>query len=367
MTGITRTNDAGKTEEREPRFKLVRFDELKPRSEPAYLIKGLIPRRGLTVIWGPPKCGKRFWVFDALMHVALGWEYRGRKVTPGTVVYCAFEGGEGYGARAEGFRRHKLSEDAERPPLYLIAARIHLVADHSELIAAIRTQINPIDPPPIAVALDTLNRSIGGSESDDKDMSAYIDAADAIRRAFGCAVIIVHHCGVDERRPRGHTSLTGAVDAQLVVKRDASANIIVEVEWMKDGPDGETVFSRLEPLEVGTDSDGGPVRSCVIVPVEGPAVKSAAKSGAKPPKAALIALRALEEAVNECGEQSQACNQVPPDIKVTTTDKWRKFAYRRGISAGEDRAKQKAFKAASAYLIAEGKVAVWEDYVWPAR
>src|SRR5205823_2399537 len=51
-----------------PRFRLIPFAELRPRSEPAYLIKGLIPRRGLTVIWGPPKCGKSFWTFDALAH-----------------------------------------------------------------------------------------------------------------------------------------------------------------------------------------------------------------------------------------------------------------------------------------------------------
>jgi hypothetical protein len=41
------------------------------------------------------------------------------------------------------------------------------------------------------------------------------------------------HCGVDASRPRGHSSLTGAVDAQLAVKRDTAGNVIVEVEWMK--------------------------------------------------------------------------------------------------------------------------------------
>jgi hypothetical protein len=38
--------------------------------------------------------------------------------------------------------------------------------------------------------LDTLNRSLAGSESDDEDMAAYVKAADAIREAFGCAVVI---------------------------------------------------------------------------------------------------------------------------------------------------------------------------------
>jgi hypothetical protein len=33
------------------------------------------PRVGLIVVWGPPKCGKSFWVTDAMLHVALGWPY----------------------------------------------------------------------------------------------------------------------------------------------------------------------------------------------------------------------------------------------------------------------------------------------------
>ena len=33
-------------------------------------------------------------------------------------------------------------------------------------------------------------------------MGAYIKAADYLRDAFGCLVLLVHHCGVDASRPR---------------------------------------------------------------------------------------------------------------------------------------------------------------------
>ena len=100
-------------------------------------------------------------------------------------------------------------------------------------------------------------------------MSAYVKAADAIREAFDCAVVIVHHCGIDGTRPRGHTSLTGAADAQLSVKRDALKNIIVSVEWMKDGDsEGDMIASRLEQVEVGVDEDGEPITSCIVISVE---------------------------------------------------------------------------------------------------
>src|SRR5262249_23946788 len=156
-------------------------------------------------------------------------------------------------------------------PLYLVAARMAFAKDHAELSAAIRLQLGSTKP--VAVVLDTLNRSLDGSESDDRDMGGYIRAGDAVREAFGCAVVIVHHCGVEASRRRGHTSLTGAVDAQLAVKRDGSGNVVVTVEWMKDGPEGETIVSRLEQVELGQDVDGDPITSCVVVPVEGGAVR----------------------------------------------------------------------------------------------
>jgi AAA domain len=68
---------------------------------------------------------------------------------------------------------------------------LDLIREHADLIAAI--QAAGIDP--VMVNLDTLNRSLFGSENSDEDMGGYVRAADAIREAFNCAVPIVHHCG----------------------------------------------------------------------------------------------------------------------------------------------------------------------------
>ena len=254
----------------ERRFPLIPFNQLIVGTSSAYLVKGLIPRVGIAVVWGPPKCGKSFWTFDLAMHSALGLDYRGRRVRAGTVVYCAFEGAEGFKARATAFRQqHSIGPDTPIP-FYLVPFRMDLVKDHRGLITSILEQIE--DTNPVSVTLDTLNRSLAGSESSDEDMTAYLNAADAIREAFGCVVIIVHHCGVDGTRPRGHTSVTGTADVQLAIKRDAAGNILVTVEHMKDGPEGDVVASRLEKVELGTDEDGDPITSCVVVPVDARAV-----------------------------------------------------------------------------------------------
>ena len=248
------------------RIPLIAFDEIKLGTERRYLVKGIIPREGITVVWGPPKSGKSFWVTDLALHVALGRDYRRHKVVGGAVIYCAFEGAFGFRARIEAFRQQFLTENAGSTPFYLEPVTIDLVKDHAALITTIRGKLGNTFP--VLVCLDTLNRSLAGSESSDEDMSAYVRSADAIRDAFNCAVIVIHHCGIAGDRPRGHTSLTGAAEAQLAVKRDAANNVIVQVEHMKDGAEGEMVTSRLQPIEVGADDDGDPISSCVVIEVE---------------------------------------------------------------------------------------------------
>jgi AAA domain len=254
---------------KEPRIKLVPFDKIQLGTDRRYLVKGIIAYPGISVIWGPPKSGKSFWAFDLVMRVALGWEYRGKRIHQGPAVYCCFEGQTGIRARVEAFRQKFLGEDTEGVPFFLQPVTIDLVKEHTDLIAAIRTTLTEM--PPVVVVLDTLNRSLVGSESSDTDMSNYVRAADAIRDAFSCSVIIVHHCGINDTRPRGHTSLTGAADAQLAVKRDINGTICVTVEFMKDGEAGEIIASELEPVDVGTDEDGDPIASRVVVEAEAPA------------------------------------------------------------------------------------------------
>jgi RecA-family ATPase len=106
-------------------------------------------------------------------------------VQQGAVVYCAFEGQTRIQARVEAFRQSFPIETDEPVPFYLQPVTLDLVADHKELIAAVRRQLDTTAP--ALVVLDTLNRSLRGSENDSKDMAAFIAAADAIREAFNCA------------------------------------------------------------------------------------------------------------------------------------------------------------------------------------
>jgi hypothetical protein len=123
---------------KEPRIKFVPFDKIQLGADRRYLVKGIIPYPGLSVIWGPPKSGKSFWAFDLVMRVALGWDYRGRRVHQGPAIYCCFEGQTGIRARVEAFRQKFLPEDLEAVPFFLQPVTIDLVREHEGLIAAAR-------------------------------------------------------------------------------------------------------------------------------------------------------------------------------------------------------------------------------------
>jgi AAA domain len=325
------------------RFPLVRFSTIKSDQTAQYLIKGLLQSTGLAVVWGAPKCGKSFWTFDLFMHVALNRAYRGHRVTSGPVVYCALEGKQGFVNRIAAFRQEKLSEaEAEAdPPFYLMAAPLSLVRDHGAFVKEIGSQLS--DQKPIAVCIDTLNRSLDGSESSDEDMAAYVRAADAIRDAFGCLVLIVHHCGHNGERPRGHSSLMGALDIQIAVRRDAANNIVAELELAKDGEVGLQFLSRLKVVEIGTDQDGDPITSCVIEAVDATEVPKAARAplAKSIPAQQRLLMAVIAEAIDEAGEEFRSSVD-GPIVRGVSDDRVRERYYGRiaeQAKPGEDRKK----------------------------
>ena len=310
------------------RFKFTRFRDIQLGTAPAYTVHGIIPRLGVVIVWGKPKCGKTFWTFDLEMHVALGWPYRGRQVQQGEVLHIACEGVAGLAARKEAWRTFHAGNVPDDPPFQLCKeTSLDLIRDAEAVAADIFAQFG--DRPIRIITIDTLNRSLKGSESRDEDMSAYVRAAVRLAEQFQCAVLIVHHCGYDATHPRGHTSLIGAVDADIAVSKDDGGIICAEVQNMRDGADGAQTFSRLEVVEVGYDDNGEPILSCAILPEDPPAAQAKGKSkGSKP--LSPMAFKCWE-AFNNAGAASSQPRHEAGNRASITQDQWMSEAIRRGL------------------------------------
>jgi hypothetical protein len=328
---------------------------------PNYLVKGVLPRQGLGVVWGPPKCGKSFWTFDLVMHVALGRDYRGHTIQQGTVIYLVLEGQGGFPRRIEAYRqRHLNGERGQGVPFYLIDESINLIADAPALIAALRRQLTTA---PAIIVCDTLNRAMVGDENDSEDMAKLIRAAASLQTAFGCLVLLIHHCGVAGNRPRGHTSLSGADDVQIAIERGKDGIVRAKIEHAKDGQDGTVFACKLEPVEVGRDTDGDPITSCVIVPSE------AGAAGPKLNKTQRFALEVLkkliaskEDSVEVLTDNPLAKKGIPIGTRVCRNEDWRKQFYETYPAEKVD-AKRKALLRATLDLEEQGLIELLGEYV----
>jgi len=340
-------------------FPLTAFENIKlDVDRRGYLVKGLLPLTGLVVIWGPPKCGKSYWSTDLALHIALGWEYRGRRVQQATTVYVALEGRHGLPARLEAFRQH---HDVKSAPFYLLTTPLDLIAKADALITSIQAQLGNVKPG--AVFIDTLNRSLAGSESKDEDMARYLAAAGKIEEKFGCLVAIVHHCGIDATRPRGHTSLSGAVEVQLAVSRGSPGEVIVTVQLAKDFAEGAEIFSRLESVELGTDPDGDPITSLVVLPAE------ASSTGRTPTRKLSDRQRLALEALDEClsaGQAAPAEMQLPAGAVVVPINLWREELYSRGVLDRDAKSPREEFRRVRNSLQARSLIGVRSELVWRA-
>ena len=311
---------------------------MRPGLEPAYLVDELMPSAGLVLVWGKQKTFKSFWLLDLFVHVAMGWPYRDHAVRQGAVIYCAFEGGHGYKGRIEAIRRHYGISDDVAVPLYVMPGQVDLIADEKALVEEFRYQLGTVVP--AVVVLDTLNRSLSGSESSDKDMTLYVKAAEAVRKAFGCLCVIVHHCGYDDTHARGHTSLPAAVDAELAVMRDeGSPVVLVTVKAMRDGPEGMVVRSRALPVTLDPDQNSKPRSSIVIVPDDDSTVVVPAKPGGRRDTATPLLVEALRAALDAKGEHFTPDRK--PPLQAVDSQHVRELFYRRYVDVEEDEHKSR--------------------------
>jgi hypothetical protein len=278
----------------------------------------------------------------------------------------------GLHARIEAFRQGKLSEtNNPEIPFFLCSTRLHLAKECNQLISDIERQLDPEKPK--IIVIDTLNRSIGGSENDAEDMGNFVAACDRLREKFGCTVIVIHHSGYEAGHPRGHTSLVGAVDAQLKVTKNDAGNVQVILEQMKDGPAGITLESRLKVLELAFDDNGDMITSCIIEPAEPDPTPSAQPSPTHPGKAKpklsdkdQIALNTLERAIIAHGKVAPGHNYIPAAAKVVNVDLWRRF-YFQGTSHDDDLSKdarRKAWLRSRHSLVAKRVVTIIDEMVW---
>lgn len=242
------------------RFAFVDDSEFSAGAPMGWIVKGVIPRGELGVIYGPPGSGKTFFALDLAMAIALGEAWCGRKVNKGRVGYIAAEGAGGFRNRIQAYRIHR--EMGDEGVLKVLAAVPNLLErqDVIDLGNAI-IRMGGLE----VLIYDTLARgTTGGDENSAQDMGLAIANCRTLHDVTGAMVILIHHSGKDASRgARGSNAILGAVDVEIEVSR-FDDNRTAKVSKLKDGEDGVEFGFKLHVVPLGMDEDGDLVSSCVV-------------------------------------------------------------------------------------------------------
>jgi hypothetical protein len=241
-------------------------------------------------------------------------------------------------------------------------------ADLANLHVVIRFLTSLWGAPPVAIGIDTLAQTIGGGDENTSDMAAYIANCIALTAPYECAAVIVHHQPLDasSKRPRGHSSLAGAMDTLLHVEGQENPRRVTVIK-QKDLERGSGFMFNLKQVEIGLDEEGVPACSCVIEQVEGETLPKVGGRRLSPTNK--TALDALDRVTVRQGFLPPA--MIPSGVigrltgKVTNLSGWLEEA----VAAFADPDKspdtpRRVFSRARKELQAAGIVGVHGDYVW---
>lgn len=262
----TPPNGVHTPEDFDGKFPIVTAGELSRRKPGGWIIKRVLPKADLFVIYGASGSGKSFVAIDLLAAIARGVDWRGHKTEKLRCLLIAAEGGGGVGKRLEAYcRYHNINTDDLDLGIIVIPPNFMLKDDITELVKAV-SAAGGAD----LILVDTFAQvTPGANENAAEDMGLALANSRALGGATGAMVGLVHHSGKDANRgSRGWSGIKAAVDAEYEVVKHEDGQRELRISKMKDGDDGLSWGFKLEVIEVGLDDDGDTITSCVAVEAE---------------------------------------------------------------------------------------------------
>jgi uncharacterized protein YjhX (UPF0386 family) len=248
------------------------------------VVEGLAFQDSLTMLVSESGAGKTFVALSLAAHVSQGRRWFGRRVRGGAVAYIAFECDD-FGSRMQA-----LDEDGhDLSNLYLARASHPLsprvgrdgVETYSEgELAAIEAlaelQVRAASPL-VLVIVDTVRKSMSGSEDSSEHVSAYQRALSRIMATVpGAACVAVHHSGWNpedsgRKRERGSSAWRGNSDATFYLEKGTTSSdgtevrLILSTLKVRDAAASPPLYLVRRRVALnGFDEWGDPRSSCLI-------------------------------------------------------------------------------------------------------
>jgi hypothetical protein len=342
-------------------------------AEDTTVVEGIAHKGSITLPYGPPKSGKTFLMLDLALAIvrAQQADWMGHEIVEhGPILYVACEGYAGF------WRRTRAAAGVLADEFVTMEGRLTLIessdngrtyAPHpDDIIAAVWDMTRKLGRFPVGAFVDTVFRSFGtGNVNASDHMNAYLAALQTIAD-LGIAVFPIHHAGKTTGTPIGSTSLMAAADTIILVekvKEDDDTDNVHRwcIEMAKDDAATGWRGFLLEVVQVGPNARGKQVTSCKVTDLGVlPATKKGRPRGSTMQDYAWSLLRGL---VGTEGQDNQP--GVPNGVPAVPVDRWRDEVYRRTKPGEPQGTKQRAFHRYRDNLLAEERIGISGDFVWP--
>lgn len=225
------------------RAQLQTLDAALAQPDQEWLVDGWLVSDASSWLIGASGIGKSFAAVSLAGSVCTAVPWFGNSVKPGRVLYLAAEGSRGMAKRFAAWRQEYWSAAEPLPGLSILPVPVQASAaqwwELCELAAADRYAL---------IVLDTQARiTVGMEENSNTDMGQFVDRVEALRRASGAAVLVVHHQGKNGAEARGASALKAAAQTEVTARRDLAGQITLAVTKQKDAAEPSPVLGFLRP------------------------------------------------------------------------------------------------------------------------
>jgi hypothetical protein len=243
----------------------------------SWLIKGLLPEIGTTLLSGQWGMYKSFALLELAASVITGSSFAAHRVKRrGGMLVFAAEGAFDISNRLEGLARAgRLPADpqpfcwkATFPSLLQAGACAELERMAAEVE---KEMLMTWGVPLVAIAVDTMAAAAGfRDEQDNAEGQRAMNVLAQLAKRFRCCTIAVDHFGKDVTAgTRGGSAKEAAADAVLALLGDRSSsgevsNCRLVIRKLRNGQAGKTFRFNTKVLQLGSDDDGDPITTRVI-------------------------------------------------------------------------------------------------------
>ena len=251
------------------KLKVVFGDQLGNDYEaPDELVEGLMTIGSSVVVYGDSNSGKTFWALSVATAIATGTDCYGRKTDPGLVVYLASEAPASIRSRMQAIKKF---HGCNLENLAMVPVPMNFYSgdqDAHDVIELVRA-VEQIKGQPVRLIIgDTLARmSAGANENSGEDMGPVMARFDQVATSTGAALMIIHHNGKDAAKgARGWSGIRAHIDTEIEVTEKEGTRSVTVTKQRELPSKGETIYFKLEIIEMGTTKFGGAATTCVAIP-----------------------------------------------------------------------------------------------------